>query len=66
MNDSEIDETVRLAEKLKKVPDKLGWKVTGILYGHGKVIVQAVTAKGKAVQFTGKVKNGRSAANRVP
>jgi hypothetical protein len=57
VNEQKVQSVVALAENLKRLPVKWGWNITGVIYGHGKVIVQAVTPAGKAVQFVGKVKD---------
>lgn len=58
MNKKQTEQVVKIARRLEKVPKKLGWRITAVIYGHGKVVVQAVDKNGKAVQFTGKVDNG--------
>lgn len=50
-----VEKALELAAQLKERPERWGWRITGVLYGHGKVVVQCVTPKGKAIQFTGKV-----------
>ena len=55
MNDEKIKRVTNLANRLAEKPERWNWKITAVLYGHGKVIVQCVTPSGKAVQFAGKV-----------
>lgn len=55
MNDEKIKRVTNLANRLAEKPERWDWKITAVLYGHGKVIVQCVTPSGKAVQFAGKV-----------
>ncbi len=63
VNDEEIDQIVKVADELKKKPERWGWKITAVLYGHGKVIVQCVTDKGTALQFKKgiNIRNGKKA-----
>lgn len=44
-----------LVNKLKKQPERWGWKITSIVHGHGKVVVQCRTPKGNAAQFVGRL-----------
>lgn len=55
MDEDKIDKVVRIAEELKAKPERWGWPITAVLYGHGKVVVQFVTPRGKTEQLVRKV-----------
>ena len=39
-------------QKLMRIAKERGWRVTGTLFGHGKVIVQGLTKTGKLRQIS--------------
>jgi hypothetical protein len=55
VNSREVESAIRIAKELKKKPEDWGWKITGVLIGHGKVIVQCTTPKGKPTQFVRRI-----------
>lgn len=57
MDDEKIDRVLEATQELKAKPERWGWEITGVLYGHGKVVVQFVTPKGKAVQLSKRIAN---------
>lgn len=54
---TEAERVERLVAKLRKNPDKWGWEITSIVYGHGKVVIQCRTPKGNGAQFVGRLGN---------
>lgn len=55
MDEDQIKRVVRIANELKAKPERWGWPITAVLYGHGQVVVQFVTPKGKTEQLSRKV-----------
>lgn len=55
MNQEKVEQVSKAAERALRVPERLGWTITTVVYGHGKVLVQALTPSGKCAQFTEKV-----------
>lgn len=57
MDEDQVKQIVKIVDELKAKPERLGWKITGVVYGHHQVIVQCVTPRGKCRQFARRIKD---------